>query len=123
MYAAAHNQAKLHDEPPVYCEVFIYNTSEEIMEAAVSTVYFNRGDKWFTPSSKCGGNLGTTRAWALRQEWCMEGVVTVNKVRSMHGQTIWLSNAMRGFWMARICIDEQEWDAHLKESRVLVSGS
>ena len=113
MYEEVHASMIKFVKPPTTAEVLLYNTSGEIMEATVSTAYFCQGDGWITPASKCGGNLGTTRALALDKGWCKEGTVSLEEVRNMHGQVMWLSNAVRGFWPARICVDEEEWKAHL----------
>ena len=114
MYADAYESMIRHPAPPTTAEVLLYNTSEEIMEATSSTVYFQQGQDWITPATKCGGNLGTTRTWALGKGWCKEGTIPLSDVKNMHGQVMWLSNAVRGFWPARICIDLAEWQAHLR---------
>lgn len=76
-------------------EVLIINKGGEIMEASRFTPYFWRGDKWITPAAACGGNLGTTRRWALEKGLCEEGVVKCGSVK--YYEIIVLSNGARGF--------------------------
>lgn len=78
-------------------EVLIINDSEkgEIMEACTFTPYFVRNNKWITPKASCGGNLGTTRRWAVENGLCEVGVVEIDSVR--YGEIIVLSNGARGF--------------------------
>ncbi|RMZ84148.1 hypothetical protein DV738_g558, partial [Chaetothyriales sp. CBS 135597] len=115
VYDAAYSPLINHPLPPTAAEVLLYTTNELVTEATFSTVYFPNaaGAGWLTPDLECGGNAGTTRAWALEQGWCTEGKVLLSKVQQMHGRTIWLSNAVRGFWPASICLVPEEWEAHL----------
>lgn len=102
---------------PTKGEVLLHNTAGEVTEAVYSTVYFCRGEDWTTPAEACGGNLGTTRAWALEQGWCKERVICEKDVRAMDNQVVWLSNAVRGFWPALLCLDETKWHAHLTTAK------
>jgi len=79
-------------------EVLLYNLDGEIIDGSITTVYFYRDNKWVTP--QCRGLEGTTRRFALETGLCS---LTDSAVRSdslRHGETIWLSNAFRGFYAA-----------------------
>ena len=76
-------------------EVLIVNDRWEIMEGCRFTPYFWRENKWITPAAGCGGNLGTTRRWALEKGLCEEGVVTGSSVKC--DEIIVLSNGVKGF--------------------------
>lgn len=43
-----------------------------------------------------------TRRLALEKGWCKEGVVSREEVRE--GEVVVLSNAVRGFWAARVVL-------------------
>ena len=80
---------------PLFIEVLCINDSNEIMEGTITTPYFYRGDQWITPAADCGGNLGTTRQYALDEGLCKEGII---KKEAVHvGERIVLSNGVRGF--------------------------
>ena len=72
-----------------------FNEDWEIMEGCKFTPYFWRGNKWITPASRCGGNVGTTRRWALEKGLCEEGVVKGGSVK--YNDIIVLSNGAKGF--------------------------
>ena len=78
-------------------EVLIVNDSkeEEFMEGCKFTPYFKRDNKWITPKASCGGNLGTTRRWAVENGLCELGVVKLSSVK--RGEIIVLSNGVKGF--------------------------
>ena len=76
-------------------EVLIVNDRREIMEGCRFTPYFWREGKWITPSASCGGNLGTTRLWALKNGLCETGLVQGGSVK--YGEIIVLSNGAKGF--------------------------
>ena len=65
------------------------------MEGCISTPYFMRDNKWITPQASCGGNIGTTRRWAVEQGLCKLGVVKLDSVK--RGEIIVLSNGAIGF--------------------------
>ena len=47
-------------------EVLLINDIDgAIMEGSITSVYFWRNGKWTTPPSQSGGQIGTTRRWAL----------------------------------------------------------
>lgn len=81
-------------------EALLINESGEIMEGSITTPYFFREGRWITPAAKCGGNLGTTRRWALNRGICVECVVRGEGIRD--GEEIWVSNGVRGFGWGRV---------------------
>ena len=75
------------------------------MEGCRTTPYFERGGTWVTPAAECGGNLGTTRRWALENGLCEEQVVKRGSVK--FGDIIVLSNGAKGFQAGVV----SRWDA------------
>ena len=94
-YDNARARVGISNSPATKAEVLLVNPEGEIMEASLSTPYFLRGGQWITPRSTCGGNMGTTRRWALERSLCKEGVVRVADLRD--GEEMWISNGVRGF--------------------------
>lgn len=47
--------------------LIISETDGEIMEGSLTSVFFWRDGKWTTPPVSCGGQVGTTRRWALEK--------------------------------------------------------
>ncbi|KAL9080932.1 MAG: hypothetical protein Q9157_000432 [Trypethelium eluteriae] len=81
-------------------EVLLVNTAGEIMEGSMTAPYFRRDGRWVTPPSYAGGQLGTTRRWALEKGLCVEG--TVRAVDLEDGEDIWISSGVRGFRRGKI---------------------
>lgn len=81
-------------------EVLLQNHNGEVMEGSITTPYFWRNACWITPPAECGGNQGTTRRWALDSHLVIEGVVKMSEV--VIGETILLSNGVRGFGFGKI---------------------
>ena len=102
-YAAARARCRVIDATT---EVLIWNPEGEIMEGTLSTPYLNRGGHWETPHHRCGGNLGTTRRWALERNLAKEAVVKKDDLED--GEVIWLSNGVRGFKCGRIWLGRAE---------------
>ena len=73
------------------------------MEGTFTTPYFFRDGKWVTPAERCGGNLGTTRRWALETGLCVEGIVRAEEVKD--GELVWLSNGVRGWGWGKVELD------------------
>jgi hypothetical protein len=48
-------------------EVLLVSDTGEIMEGSLTSPYFWREGKWMTPSVDSGGQIGTTRRWALEK--------------------------------------------------------
>lgn len=84
-------------------EALLINEAGEIMEGSITTPYFFREGRWITPAARCGGNLGTTRRWALDRGICVEGVVRGEGIRD--GEEIWVSNGVRGFGWGRVDLE------------------
>ncbi|KAG9244079.1 aminotransferase [Calycina marina] len=82
-------------------EVLIVSTVDgEIMEGSFTSVFFWRHGKWITPSERCGGQIGTTRRWALERGFCEEGRVEVGML--VDGEECWVSNGVRGFIWGKV---------------------
>ncbi|KAL2045198.1 hypothetical protein N7G274_002280 [Stereocaulon virgatum] len=80
---------------PLLAEILLVNTSGEIMEGSITTPYFLREGGWITPAAESGGNLGTTRRYALEQGLCKESIVMKESVQL--GERVVLSNGVKGF--------------------------
>ena len=76
-------------------EVLLQNNDGEVMEGSISTPYFWRDGRWITPAGKCGGNIGTTRRWALEKGIAVEGIIKMSQVKL--GEVLVLSNGVHGF--------------------------
>ncbi|KAK4162578.1 aminotransferase [Cladorrhinum sp. PSN259] len=93
-------------------EVLIVDeSSQEVMEASITTPYFFRESKWVTPLVReqhqrqeqqqtpekyQGGQDGTSRRWALETGIATEAKILVNSL--VDGEQCWLSNGARGFF-------------------------
>jgi 4-amino-4-deoxychorismate lyase len=75
--------------------LLISNNDGEIMEGSLTTPFFWRNGKWTTPTVDSGGQIGTTRRWALEKDYCVEGVVKVGEL--VDGEECWIGNGVRGF--------------------------
>lgn len=85
-------------ESPLPMEVLLVNNDKEVMEGSLTTPYFKRDGVWITPAANCGGNLGTTRRWALEKALCEEELFSVDRIQfDSPGEKIVLSNGVRGF--------------------------
>lgn len=106
-------------------EVLIVNERWEIMEGCRFTPYFRRGDKWITPAAVCGGNLGTTRRWALENGLCEEGVVKGGSIK--YHEIIVLSNGAKGFQAGIVLpwwtLQEHQAIQFFQKVPMLLSGS
>lgn len=68
MYDGAREKAGIQN-PAQKKEVLIVSSRDgAIMEGSLTSVYFWRGEKWVTPDWKSGGQVGTTRRWALEKQ-------------------------------------------------------
>ncbi|KAI4244907.1 MAG: hypothetical protein L6R40_002813 [Gallowayella cf. fulva] len=81
-------------------EILIVNHNGEVMEGSITTPYFWRLGQWVTPLSSAGGNMGTTRRYALEAGLCVEETVTEESITD--GEAIWLSNGARGWGWGEI---------------------
>jgi branched-subunit amino acid aminotransferase/4-amino-4-deoxychorismate lyase len=82
-------------EGSIPSEVLLVNIHHQVMEGSITTPYFLRGKRWVTPPAAHGGNVGTTRRWALENGLCVEEEVPVDSL--VPGECIWLSNGVRGW--------------------------
>jgi len=80
-------------------EVLLFNADGNVMDGSITTPYFFRNGRWTTPENDCGGQIGTTRRWALDNGLCCLGKISADSLRN--GEVIWLSNAVKGFFTAR----------------------
>lgn len=84
-------------------EILLVNGEGYIMEGSITTPYFWRGEKWVTPPESEGGNVGTTRRWALESALALEGRIIVDGEDGVqHGEKVWLSNGVRGWGLGTI---------------------
>jgi len=84
--------------PSSTTEVLLYNELDQIMDGSITNVYFHRNGKWVTPDA--GGLQGAARQFALDQGLCSIASPAVSKDSLRPGETVWLSNAFRGFFPA-----------------------
>ncbi|KAL2812233.1 aminotransferase [Aspergillus cavernicola] len=90
-------------------EVLLVNPNGEIMEGSITTPYFRRREEadqnepeWITPPLSSGGNVGTSRRYALAQGFCAEQKITVKDL--IDGEVCLLSNGVRGFILGNIVL-------------------
>ena len=101
-YDMARRRADVDHEPPTIAEVLLFNSRNEVMECSLSSSYFLRKGRWVTPPLSSGGNAGVTRRLALAAGICEERVVLVD---SLTEEAIWISNGVRGFIPATLCLN------------------
>lgn len=82
--------------------LIVSNLNGEVMEGSLTTVYFWRNGRWVTPPVESGGQIGTTRRWALDKRLCEEEVVTKDSL--LDGEECWVSNGVRGFIWGRVSL-------------------
>ena len=92
--------AKVPGHESLLQEILIMNSSREIMEGSLTTPYFFRRGKWITPAVSCGGNIGTTRRWALEHDICVEGFIKDEELKE--GEVVWMSNGVRGWGWGKL---------------------
>ena len=99
-----------------FAEILLINRNGEIMEGSITTPYFLRAGEWITPSAQCGGNLGTTRRYALEAGLCKEGIIMRESVYA--GQKVVLSNGVRGFGWGYVEAPEHvRWNGTMKTDK------
>ncbi|KAL8940338.1 MAG: hypothetical protein Q9211_002332 [Gyalolechia sp. 1 TL-2023] len=96
------SQANVNHPSQPLDEVLIINHDDEVMEGSITTPYFWRGGRWVTPTASSGGNLGTTRRYALDAGLCIEKTIMKDSIAD--GEAIWLSNGARGWGWGKIMI-------------------
>jgi len=67
MYMAARQRVGIHDMAEKKEVLIISEKDGEIMEGSLTSVFFWRNGKWTTPPISSGGQIGTTRRWALEK--------------------------------------------------------
>jgi hypothetical protein len=77
MYSSARERIGIKDMAEKREVLLISNDDGEIMEGSLTSPYFWRNGKWTTPSVSSGGQIGTTRRWALEKGYVF-GVRTCN---------------------------------------------
>jgi 4-amino-4-deoxychorismate lyase len=95
MYNDARQRANIKTFQEKKEVLLVSNKDQEIMEGSLTTPYFWRNGTWTTPPISSGGQMGTTRRWALEQGLCIERVITADSL--VDGEECWISNGVRGF--------------------------
>ena len=67
MYNSARERAGIKDPAEKKEVLLVSDASGEIMEGSLTSPYFWRDGKWTTPAVSSGGQIGTTRRWALEK--------------------------------------------------------
>jgi len=100
MYVSARERVGITDAAAKK-EVLILSEREgEVMEGSLTSVFFWREGRWMTPPVASGGQIGTTRRWALENGFCQEGVVGAENL--IDGEECWISNGVRGFNLGKV---------------------
>ncbi|EME46347.1 hypothetical protein DOTSEDRAFT_70369 [Dothistroma septosporum NZE10] len=79
-------------------EVLLWDHDRKVIDGSICTPYFFRHNRWITPPSAAGGLQGTTRRWALENHLAFEDEISIDTMA--HGEFVWLSNAVRGYFLA-----------------------
>lgn len=104
VYESARSRVNLSPKtPPTTAEVLLHNSAGEIFDASACTVYFKRDGHWITPAATCGPTLGVTRRVAIHNGLCKEGIIKPGSL--VFNETLWLSNAVRGFFKGILAIN------------------
>ena len=99
-YAKVMEDAPYVDPTIHKAEMLCVNIEQQVMEGCITTPYFWKNGTWITPRAECGGNLGTTRRWALEKGLAVKGIVMKEDLTI--GQIIVVSNGVWGFGFGRI---------------------
>jgi branched-subunit amino acid aminotransferase/4-amino-4-deoxychorismate lyase len=67
MYTAARERVGIKDMAEKREVLLVSEKDGEVMEGSLTSVFFYRGGKWTTPPVSSGGQVGTTRRWALEK--------------------------------------------------------
>jgi 4-amino-4-deoxychorismate lyase len=83
-------------------EIILHNPDGEVTEGSFTNVYFWRNSQWITPpvGSEVGGLEGVARRWALETKLCEK--VDKVKLQDVKKELVFMSNAVRGFFLGRI---------------------
>jgi 4-amino-4-deoxychorismate lyase len=67
MYTSARERVGIKDMAEKREVLIVSEKDGEIMEGSLTSVFFWRNGKWTTPPASSGGQVGTTRRWALEK--------------------------------------------------------
>jgi len=73
MYNSARERVGIQDMAEKREVLLVAGQEGEIMEGSLTSPYFWRNGKWTTPPVSSGGQIGTTRRWALDQGYVAGG--------------------------------------------------
>jgi len=100
MYTGARERVGIQDMTEKREVLIVSERDGEIMEGSLTSVFLWRNGAWTTPPVASGGQIGTTRRWALEKGFCVEGVVRIEDL--VDGEECWISNGVRGFILGKI---------------------
>jgi len=100
MYTSARERVGIKDMAEKREVMIVSEKDGEIMEGSLTSVFFWRDGKWTTPPVSSGGQVGTTRRWAIEKGYCVEGIVKVDSL--VEGEECWISNGVRGFQWGKV---------------------
>ncbi|KAH6724606.1 aminotransferase class IV-domain-containing protein [Leptodontidium sp. MPI-SDFR-AT-0119] len=100
MYVSARERVGIKDMTEKKEVLLVSDKDGEIMEGSLTSVFFWRDSKWTTPSASSGGQIGTTRRWAIEEGYAAEGIVKVDSL--VDGEECWISNGVRGFQYGKV---------------------
>jgi 4-amino-4-deoxychorismate lyase len=98
----SNSPSKSFENPSPREERLIVSKYGDILQGIFTTPYFLRPGGWVTPALSNGAPDGVTRRYALEHGLCKEG--TVKKSDLKDGDSIWLSDGVRGFFTGKICL-------------------
>ncbi len=88
-----------------FCDVLFLNQRGEVTEGAVSNIFVEKEDRWFTPPIECGLLPGVYRRHLIEtQPGIEQRILSVQDVKS--ADAIYLTNAVRG--LRRVTVDWKE---------------
>jgi len=67
MYTSARERVGINDMAEKREVLIVSEKGREIMEGSLTSVFFWRDETWITPPESSGGQVGTTRRWALEK--------------------------------------------------------
>ena len=100
LYVSARERVGIKDMTEKKEVLLVSEKDGEIMEGSLTSVFFWRNGKWTTPHTSSGGQIGTTRRWAIEDGFAVEGIVKVDSL--VEGEECWISNGVRGFQYGKI---------------------
>ncbi|KAH7342353.1 aminotransferase [Rhexocercosporidium sp. MPI-PUGE-AT-0058] len=100
MYVSARERVGIKDMTERKEVLLVSEKDGEIMEGSLTSVFFWRNGRWTTPPASSGGQIGTTRRWAIEEGYAVEGIVRVDSLTD--GEECWISNGVRGFQYGKL---------------------